>query len=52
MNISKIVSLNYFTDRIFPLYNELAQDKDEKVRKTCAEIVSEVANVSPLERNG
>jgi hypothetical protein len=50
LNISKIVSLNYFTDHIFPLYDKLAQDKDEKVRKTCAEVVAEIAAVSPLDR--
>lgn len=49
LNISKIVSLSYFTAHIFPLYDKLAQDKDEKVRKTCAEVVSEIANVSPLD---
>jgi hypothetical protein len=50
MNTSKIVSMEYFTNHIFPLYNKLAQDKDEKVRKTCAEVVSEIANVSPLDK--
>jgi hypothetical protein len=43
LNISKIVSLSYFTDHIFPLYDKLALDKDEKVRKTCAEVVAEIA---------
>jgi HEAT repeat protein len=52
LNISKIVSLDYFTNQIFPLYNELTKDKDEKVRKTCAEVVAEIANVSPLEKKG
>lgn len=42
--------MNYFTDHIFPLYSKLAQDKDEKVRKTCAEVVAEIAAVSPLDR--
>jgi len=42
--------MNYFTSHIFPLYDKLAQDKDEKVRKTCAEVVSEIANVSPLDK--
>ena len=52
LNISKIVSLDYFTGAVFPLYNNLTQDKDEKVRKTCAEVVAEIANVSPLDKNG
>jgi hypothetical protein len=50
LNISKIVSLEYFTAHIFPLYDKLTQDKDEKVRKTCAEVVAEIAAVSPLEK--
>ena len=52
LNISKIVSLEYFTNQIFPLYNSLTKDKDEKVRKTCAEVVAEIANVSPLDKKG
>lgn len=52
LNISKIVSLDYFNNQIFPLYNNLTQDKDEKVRKTCAEVVAEIANVSPLDKKG
>ena len=52
LNISKIVSLEYFTSQIFPLYGNLTQDKDEKVRKTCAEVVAEITNVSPLDRKG
>jgi hypothetical protein len=50
--MSKIVSLDYFTNQVFPLYNNLTQDKDEKVRKTCAEVVAEIANVSPLDKKG
>lgn len=50
MNTSKVVSMEYFTNHIFPLYDILCQDKDEKVRKTCAEVVSEIANVSPAEK--
>ena len=52
LNISKIVSLDYFTSYVFPLYSNLTQDKDEKVRKTCAEVVAEIANVSPLDKKG
>jgi hypothetical protein len=50
ISTSKVVSMEYFTNHIFPLYNKLASDKDEKVRKTCAEVVSEIANVSPLDK--
>jgi hypothetical protein len=50
LNISKIVSLDYFTASIFPLYDKLTLDKDEKVRKTCAEVVADIANVSPLDK--
>lgn len=50
LTISKLVSPTYYTDRLFPLYNKLAQDKDEKVRKTCAEIVADIANLSPLDK--
>ena len=42
--------MNYFTAHIFPLYDKLAQDKDEKVRKTCAEVVAEISAVSPLDQ--
>ena len=42
--------MNYFNSHIFPLYDKLASDKDEKVRKTCAEVVADIANVSPVER--
>jgi serine/threonine-protein phosphatase 4 regulatory subunit 1 len=51
-NISKIVSLDYFTKTVFPLYNDLTKDKDEKVRKTCAEVVADIAAVSPLDKKG
>lgn len=30
----------------------LTQDKDEKVRKTCAEVVADIAKVSPLDKKG
>ena len=52
LNTSKIVSVNYFSDHIFPLYDKLTLDKDEKVRKTCAEVVAEIAQISPLDRKG
>lgn len=37
LNISKILSYEFFQAKIFPLYNQLAMDPEEKVRKTCAE---------------
>lgn len=49
LNISKIISIDYFSAQIFPLYDRLTQDKDEKVRKTCAEVVADIANVSPID---
>ena len=50
LNISKIVSFDFFTRKIFPLYDQLTQDKEEKVRKTCADQVAEIAKVSSVER--
>jgi len=50
MNISNNVSIGYFENNIFPLYLQLSQDKEEKVRKTCADVVAEIAKVSPLDR--
>jgi len=36
--------------KLFPLYKDLlTKDKEEKVRKTCADVVAEFAQVSPLE---
>jgi len=43
--------MDYFTSKIFPLYSQLTQDKDEKVRKTCAEVVADIAKVSPLDKS-
>jgi len=51
VSISKSVSLDCFTKKIFPLYKEvLTKDKEEKVRKTCADVIAEFAQVSPIER--
>lgn len=50
INISKIVSFDFFQRQIFPLYNQLTQDKEEKVRKTCADQVAEIAKVSSVEK--
>jgi hypothetical protein len=50
VNISKNVGIQCFQSKIFPLYKDLlTKDKEEKVRKTCAEVVAEFAKVSPLE---
>ena len=43
LNVSKIVSIDFFTIHIFSLYDKLTQDKDEKVRKVCAEVVAQIA---------
>jgi len=50
LNVSKEISLDCFTNEIFPLYNNLTKDKEERVRKTCADVVAEIAKVSPLDR--
>jgi len=51
VNISKCVSLDCFTKKIFPLYKDLlTKDKEEKVRKTCADVIAEFAQVSPIDR--
>ena len=42
-NVSKNVSLDCFADKIFPLYETLTQDKEWRVRKTCADVVAEIA---------
>lgn len=50
LNISKIVSFDFFEQHIFPLYNQLSQDQEERVRKTCAEQVADIANVSSVDK--
>lgn len=49
INISKIVSFEFFQHQIFPLYNNLTLDSEEKVRKTCADQVAEIAKVARIE---
>lgn len=34
------------------MYQKLSSDPDEKVRKGCAEVISEISKVSPLEKHG
>lgn len=37
--------------KIFPLYKDLlTKDKEEKVRKTCADVVADISKSSPLDR--
>ena len=50
LNISKIVSFDFFHQKIFPLYNSLTMDKEQSVRKTCADQVAEIAKVSQVEK--
>ena len=50
LNVSKNVSIDCFSKQIFPLYQELTVDKEQKVRKTCADFVAEIAKVSPLQQ--
>jgi len=50
--IAKIVSSGYFSANVFPLYEELTSDKEEKVRKTCADVVGKVAEISPVSQVG
>jgi hypothetical protein len=41
--------MNCFMRKLFPLYKDLlTKDKEEKVRKTCADVVADIAQVSPL----
>lgn len=51
LNASRNVSIQCFNKQIFPLYKELTTDKEQKVRKTCADLVADVAKVSPLQQN-
>jgi len=50
LNISKIVSFDFFHQRIFPLYNDLTLDKEQAVRKTCADQIAEIAKVSNVDQ--
>ena len=46
---TNLISKAYFSQHIFPMYQKLSADPDEKVRKGCAEVIGEIAKVSPLE---
>jgi hypothetical protein len=51
VNFSKCVGIECFNNKIFPLYKDiLTKDKEEKVRKTCADVVAEFTKVSPIEK--
>lgn len=45
--ISKNVEPLFFSQRIYPLYKELATDKEDAVRKACAEQVALISEVAP-----
>ena len=52
VNASKAVSPSYFITHVYPMYERMTQDADEKVRKACAEVIAEIAKVSPLDKKG
>jgi hypothetical protein len=52
LNASKVISLQSFMHHIFPMYSVLTKDSDEKVRKVCAEVVSDIAAVTPIKEKG
>lgn len=52
MNATKLVSPMYFNQYIYPMYDRLSKDSDEKTRKGCAEIISEIAKCCDLTVSG
>lgn len=52
VNASKAVGSSYFILHVYPMYERMTQDSDEKVRKACAEVIAEIAKVSPLNKKG
>ena len=50
LNAAKNISLQNFTAQVFPMYERLTKDSDEKVRKACAETIAEIAKISPLDQ--
>ena len=50
-NVSKNISTDVFSSMIFPLYDGLTQDKEWKVRKACADVVAQIAEVTPMDKN-
>lgn len=51
-NLAKQVSLKHFNQQIYTMYDRLSKDSDEKTRKGCAEIISEIAKCSDLSISG
>jgi hypothetical protein len=47
LSISKIVKPIFFSQNIYPLYKELSSDREDSVRKACAEQVSGISEVAP-----
>jgi len=52
LNASKVISVSAFSAYLFPMYETLTLDKEEKVRKACAEVIAPIAAISPLEAKG
>jgi hypothetical protein len=52
INATKLVSLKYFNQHQFPMYDRLTKESDEKIRKGCAEIIPEIAKCSDIEASG
>ena len=50
-NVSKNISTDVFSQQLFPLYDGLTQDKEWKVRKACADVVAQIAEVTPMDRD-
>lgn len=48
INASKVISVIAFCSSLFPMYERLTKDPDEKVRKACADVIAQVAKNSPL----
>jgi hypothetical protein len=52
LNASKVISVSCFISNLFPMYVSLTKDGEEKVRKACAEVVADVAAVTPITEKG
>jgi len=50
-NVSKNISTDVFSQQLFPLYDGLTQDKEWKVRKACADVVAQIAEVTPMDKD-
>lgn len=47
LSISKIIEPQFFSQQIYPLYTQLSSDKDDTVRKVCADQIGSIAEVTP-----